>query len=91
MLVGKDHVGGEGSCWWGRIMPCLQNDEECKNIIFALEKSTFSYKDAPCVRSQHELQQTICQLAPDLLTTVPRSKKQVDVEIIGKIIHFCVV
>ena len=35
MLVGKDHAGGEGSCWWGMIMLVLQDDEKCKNVIFA--------------------------------------------------------
>ena len=62
MLVGKDHVGGERSCWWGRIMLVLQNDEECKNVVFA-PKNTFSLNGPWCVRSQHKLQQTICRLA----------------------------
>ena len=41
MLVGKDHVGGERSCWWGRIMLVLQNDEERKNVVFAPKKILF--------------------------------------------------
>ena len=66
-------------------MLVLQDDEECRNVVFAQKKTTFSQNRLPCVRSQHKLQQTICQLAPDLLTNVPRSKIQVDVEIIGKL------
>ena len=66
-------------------MLVLQDDEERRNAAFAPKKSTFSQTGLPCVRSQHKLQQTICQLAPDLLTNVPRSKIQVDVEIIGKL------
>ena len=66
MLVGKNHAGGERSCWWERIMLVLQDDEECKHVIFALEKSTFSQNGLPSVRSQHKSQQTICQLAAHL-------------------------
>ena len=47
MLVGKDHVGGEKSCWWGRIMLVLQNDEECKNVVFAPRKINFFIKRTP--------------------------------------------
>ena len=32
---GKDHAGGERSCWWERIMLVLQDDEECRNVVFA--------------------------------------------------------
>ena len=63
MLVGKNHVGGEGSCWWGRIMLVLQDDEERRNVVFAPKKTTFAQNGPPCVRSQHKLQQTICRLA----------------------------
>ena len=42
MLVGKNHVGGEGSCWWGGIMLVLQDDEEGRSVVFAPKKSTFS-------------------------------------------------
>ena len=42
MLVGKDHVGGDGSCWWEGVMLALQDDEECKDVIFAFQKSAFS-------------------------------------------------
>ena len=74
MLVGKDHASGEGSCWWGRIMLALQDDEFCKNMISA--QKTFFARNGPVrVRLQHKSQQTICQVAPDLKTKVPRSKK----------------
>ena len=66
-------------------MLVLQDDEERRNVVFAPRKSTFAQNGPPCVRSQHKMQQTICQLAPDLLTNVPRSKIQVDVKIIGKL------
>ena len=86
MLVGKDHVGGKGSsCWWERSMLALQDDEECGTVDFAPKNQLFSQNGLPCVRSQRKLQQTICQLAPDLLTNVPRPKIQVDVEIRGKL------
>ena len=42
MLVGEDHAGGEGSCWWGRIMLVLQDDEERRNVVFAPKKFIFS-------------------------------------------------
>ena len=64
-------------------MLVLQDDEERRNVVFAPKKNNFFIQQTPCVRSQHKLQQTICQLAPDLLTNVARSKIQVDVEIIG--------
>ena len=54
MLVGKNHVAGEGSCWWGRIMLVLQNDEECKNVVsnqcgpnFGHKKINFFIKRTP--------------------------------------------
>ena len=73
MLVGKDHAGGEGSCWWERIMLVLQDDEECKNVIFASKKSTFSQNGLLSVRSQHKSQQTICLLAAHLFQLkIPR-------------------
>ena len=40
MLLGKDHVGGEGSCWWERIMLVLQDDEERRNVVFV---QTFAF------------------------------------------------
>ena len=45
MLVGKDHVGGEGSCWWERIMLVLQDDEEWKKMIFAPKNKLFHRTD----------------------------------------------
>ena len=67
MLVGKDHAGGEGSCWWERIMLVLQDDEECRNVVFATEKSFFSqkngYKKSRNTRNP-ATQQTTNHLAP---------------------------
>ena len=73
MAVGKNHVGGEGSCWWGKIMLVLQDDEERRNVVFAPKKSTFSQNGLPCVPSQHKSQQTICRLAVYLVKLkIPR-------------------
>ena len=79
MLVGKNHAGGEGSCWWERIMlvekdhvggkgscGCCKMVTYCKSMIFAPKKFTFSQNGLPSVRSQHKSQQTICQLAAHL-------------------------
>ena len=84
MLVGKNHAGGEGSCWWERIMWLLQDGKLLQKSAFCT-KNIAAQSGLPSVRSQHKSQQTICQLAPDLLTNVPRSKIQVDVEIIGTV------
>ena len=78
MLLREDHVGGEGSCWWERIMlvekdhvggerscGCCKMVRYCKNMIIALI-SCFSQNGLPSVRSQHQSQQTICQLAAHL-------------------------
>ena len=87
----EDHVGGETLCWWRMIM-LVEKDHvvgegSCKNDIFAPKTKTFAQNGPLCVRSQHKSQQTIhvCQVAPDLKAKAPRSKKQVDVEIIGKL------
>ena len=45
MLVGRDHVGGEGSCWRGKIMLVLQDDEECRNVVFAPKNHVFHKTD----------------------------------------------
>ena len=79
MLAREDHVGGERSCWWERIMlvekdhvggkgscGCCKMVDYCKSIIFAPKKSTFSQNGLPSVRSQHKSQQTICLLAAHL-------------------------
>ena len=79
MLVREDHVAGERSCWWERIMlvekdhvggkrscGCCKMVNYCKNMIFAPKKSTFSQNGLLCVRSQHKSQQTICLLAAHL-------------------------
>ena len=53
MLVGKDHTGGEGSCWWGRIM-LLGKDHAgaarwllLQNYDFCTEKILFLHKTDP--------------------------------------------
>ena len=79
MLVREDHVGGEGSCWWERIMlvekdhvrgkrscGCCKMVHYCKNRIFASKKFIFAHNGLPCVRSQHNWQQTIRLLAAHL-------------------------
>ena len=76
MLVREDHVAGERSCWWERIMlvgkdhvggkgscGCCKMVNYCKSNVFAPKKSTFSQNGLPSVRSQHKSQQTICRLA----------------------------
>ena len=44
MLVGQDHVGGERSCWWERIMLVLQ-EEECRNVILHKENQLLNKTD----------------------------------------------
>ena len=65
MLVGKDHVGGEGSCWWERFMWLLQDGKLLQKYGSCIKKFTFSQNGLLSVRSQHKSQQTICHLAPD--------------------------
>ena len=78
MLMREDHAGGEGSCWWGRIMlveknyvggkgscGCCKMVIYCKNMIGA-KTHIFAQNGLPCVRSQHKSQQTICLLAAHL-------------------------
>ena len=50
MLVGKDHVGGEGSCWWGRIMLVVEHGQCCRIMISAqknTEKHVFCIERIP--------------------------------------------
>ena len=62
-VAGKGYAGGEESCQWDGIMLVLQDDEECKNVVFAPEYNLLFQKNGPlCVRSQRKLQQTICRL-----------------------------
>ena len=42
MLLGKDHAGGEASCLWERIVLVLQDDEECRNVVFAPKNYFFN-------------------------------------------------
>ena len=80
MLVGKNHAGGRGSCWWGRIMLVgkdhVGGEESCwlwkivsiPELWFRHRKNTFfAQNGSPSVRSQQKSQQTICQLAADLI------------------------
>ena len=80
MLAREDHVAGERSRWWERIMlvendhvggkgscGCCKMVNYCKSRIVAPEKIIFAQKGLPSVRSQHKSQQTICQLAADLI------------------------
>ena len=66
MLVGKNHAGGEGSCWWERIMWLLQDGKLLQKYDFCTKKFTFSQNGLPSVRSQHKSQQTICLRAAHL-------------------------
>ena len=66
MLVGKNHVGGEGSYWRERIMWLLQDGKLLQKYDFCTKKSTFSQNGLPSVRSQHKSQQTICLRAAHL-------------------------
>ena len=66
MLVGKDHAGGEGSCWWERIMWLLQDGKLLQKCDLCTKKFTFSQNVLPSVRSQHKSEQTICLRAAHL-------------------------
>ena len=49
MFLGKNHVGGERSCWWGtRTMLVLQDDEERRNMVFAQKKYVFIKRPVAC-------------------------------------------
>merc|ERR1712216_764768 len=57
----QDHVGGRGSCWLWKIVSLAES-------LFGHRKNTFFAQNGPLlVRSQHKSQQTICQLAADLI------------------------
>ena len=79
MLMREDHAGGEGSCWWEKIMlvekdhvggkgscGCCKMVNYCKTMIWAPKKYTFSQNGFPSVRSQRKSQQTICLRAAHL-------------------------
>ena len=65
MLLGKDHAGGEESCvggissWRQRILWVVEDVDYCKFVILPQKISFFAQNGSPCVRSQHELQQTV--------------------------------
>ena len=49
MLVGKDHLGGEGSCWSGRIMLLLQDGKLLQkyDFPFCTNKINFGTEQTP--------------------------------------------
>ena len=67
MLVAEDHVGGEESCWWERIMLVVEHGKCCRIMISAQKNTFFAQNASPPVRLQQKSQQTICQLAADLI------------------------
>ena len=95
MLMREDHAGGEGSCWWERIM-LVEKDHVggeglcwfCKMMSnakygFSHKKMTFSQSGPLCVRSQ--------QIAANYMSGRPRPEnqssqieKQAYVEMIGE-------
>ena len=66
MLVGKNHVAGERSCWWEKIMWLLQDGKLLQKSVFCIKEYIFAQNGLPSVRSQHKSQQTICLLAAHL-------------------------
>ena len=67
ILMGEDHVGGEESCWWERIMLSVEDSKFSRIMISAQKNMFFAQNGSPSVRSQQKSQQTICQLAADLI------------------------
>ena len=67
MLVAEDHAGGKGSCWWNRIMLVVEESKFSRIMISAQKKTFFAQNGSLSVRSQQKSQQTICQLAADLI------------------------
>ena len=67
MLMGEDHVGGEESCWWERIMLSVEDSKFARIMISAQKNVFLAQNGPPSVRSQQKSQQTICQLAADLI------------------------
>ena len=65
-------------------MLVLQDDEECRNVVFAPKKSTFSQNGLPSVRSQHKSQQTICLLAAHLFQLKILREKRPYVKVTSK-------
>ena len=51
MLVGEDHVGGEGSCWWERIMLVVEDSNVCKIMIS--EKKRFLHRADPYLSARN--------------------------------------
>ena len=47
MLVGEDHVGGEGSCWWERIMLSVEDNKFCRIKIPVYEQHVFLHRMGP--------------------------------------------
>ena len=78
MLVEKDHGGGDGSCWFCKMM---RNAE----MSFLHQKFQLFHKLAPRASVRNINCSKLYVSSASLLTNVPRSKIQVDVEIIGKL------
>ena len=75
MLVGKNHVGGEGSCWWENIMWLLQDGKSLQKYDFRPLKNTFAQNGLTSARSHQKSQQTICRRAAHLFQLkIPREK-----------------
>ena len=93
MLVREDHVAGERSCWWERVMlvekdhvggkrscGCCKMVNYCRSVIFAPKNSIFAQNELPSVCSQHKSQQTICRRAAHLFQLkILREKNHVKV------------
>ena len=47
MLSGEDHVGGEGSCWWERIMLSVEDSKFSRIMISVHEKHVFCTEWVP--------------------------------------------
>ena len=70
MLVAEDHVGGKDhvASWWERIMLSVEDNKFSRIMVSVHEKDVFFAQNGSLsVRSQQKSQQTICQLAADLI------------------------
>ena len=47
MLIREDHAGGEGSCWWEKIMLLLQDNKLLQKYGFCTEKNYFFTERTP--------------------------------------------
>ena len=84
MLEAKDHVGGEGSWRWERIMLPVE-DSKCFRIMISVHETyVFAQNGSLSVRSQHKSQQTICQLAADLIAPCRDNTKKYNEHFTGR-------